>query len=130
MRRAAALVLAVLALIWAQRIGGSDVSASSGTALALGFTLLGASIVGDLLRRVHLPRLTGYLLFGLVAGPYLGNVITQPMAAQLQVISGMATAFIALIAGLTLNLERLGRSEERRVGKECRSRWSPYHYKE
>src|SRR2546430_7905071 len=22
---------------------------------------------------------------------------------------------------------RTGRSEERRVGKECRSRWSPYH---
>ena len=22
---------------------------------------------------------------------------------------------------------RLKRSEERRVGKECRSRWSPYH---
>ena len=26
-----------------------------------------------------------------------------------------------------LILERFGRSEERRVGKECRSRWSPYH---
>src|SRR6266853_6330398 len=24
-------------------------------------------------------------------------------------------------------LEGLGGSEERRVGKECRSRWSPYH---
>ena len=24
-------------------------------------------------------------------------------------------------------LEGVGRSEERRVGKECRSRWSPYH---
>ena len=23
--------------------------------------------------------------------------------------------------------EKLNRSEERRVGKECRSRWSPYH---
>ena len=23
--------------------------------------------------------------------------------------------------------ERFDRSEERRVGKECRSRWSPYH---
>src|SRR5256885_6766885 len=23
--------------------------------------------------------------------------------------------------------DRTGRSEERRVGKECRSRWSPYH---
>ena len=25
------------------------------------------------------------------------------------------------------NLDRYQRSEERRVGKECRSRWSPYH---
>src|SRR2546427_8512825 len=25
------------------------------------------------------------------------------------------------------HLATLGRSEERRVGKECRSRWSPYH---
>ena len=24
-------------------------------------------------------------------------------------------------------LQKLNRSEERRVGKECRSRWSPYH---
>ena len=24
-------------------------------------------------------------------------------------------------------LKNEGRSEERRVGKECRSRWSPYH---
>ena len=24
-------------------------------------------------------------------------------------------------------LLKVGRSEERRVGKECRSRWSPYH---
>ena len=26
-----------------------------------------------------------------------------------------------------LRLSMNGRSEERRVGKECRSRWSPYH---
>ena len=26
-----------------------------------------------------------------------------------------------------LNALTIGRSEERRVGKECRSRWSPYH---
>ena len=25
------------------------------------------------------------------------------------------------------NVDALLRSEERRVGKECRSRWSPYH---
>ena len=26
-----------------------------------------------------------------------------------------------------INTNTAGRSEERRVGKECRSRWSPYH---
>ena len=25
------------------------------------------------------------------------------------------------------HVEKIKRSEERRVGKECRSRWSPYH---
>ena len=29
-------------------------------------------------------------------------------------------------ASCALNIEK-ARSEERRVGKECRSRWSPYH---
>ena len=30
--------------------------------------------------------------------------------------------------GFNVNLNKFGvRSEERRVGKECRSRWSPYH---
>ena len=28
---------------------------------------------------------------------------------------------------LELNQKHAPRSEERRVGKECRSRWSPYH---
>ena len=31
---------------------------------------------------------------------------------------------IAILAGMLIALVR---SEERRVGKECRSRWSPYH---
>ena len=31
------------------------------------------------------------------------------------------------IAGEKADKEAVGRSEERRVGKECRSRWSPYH---
>src|SRR2546430_7918166 len=38
--------------------------------------------------------------------------------------SGVATAE-AIVSGLAPG--RFARSEERRVGKECRSRWSPYH---
>ena len=33
--------------------------------------------------------------------------------------------FLAIITISVFNYN--GRSEERRVGKECRSRWSPYH---
>src|SRR5215467_15378822 len=34
---------------------------------------------------------------------------------------------IAQATPITVCLYRTARSEERRVGKECRSRWSPYH---
>ena len=34
---------------------------------------------------------------------------------------GIQAVFTAVEAGMNF------RSEERRVGKECRSRWSPYH---
>ena len=42
------------------------------------------------------------------------------------------TPLIALMKDQVQNLKKRGikalaRSEERRVGKECRSRWSPYH---
>ena len=35
--------------------------------------------------------------------------------------------YIAGIMGMYTKNSKLPRSEERRVGKECRSRWSPYH---
>ena len=39
-------------------------------------------------------------------------------------------AHIARLDAVTngkVGIETIARSEERRVGKECRSRWSPYH---
>jgi trehalose 6-phosphate synthase len=107
--RALALLLTIGAVLWVQHVATVGDRGSAGTALALGFALLGAGIVGDVLGRFHLPRLTGYLLFGALVGPYLGNVITESMAGQLQIVTGTATTLIALIAGLTLSVDRLGR---------------------
>ncbi len=108
MTRAAALALTVLGVLWAQRIANAPTGSSAGTALVLGFTLIGAWLAGDVLKRLRVPQLTGYLVFGVLVGPYLGNVITAPMASQLAIVNGLATTLIALIAGLTLNVERLG----------------------
>ena len=54
--------------------------------------------------------------------------ITRPIATTLLTLglalAGLAAYFVLPVARLP---NVLCRSEERRVGKECRSRWSPYH---
>ena len=39
----------------------------------------------------------------------------------------MQNAWLLLGLIVLVDIFLTGRSEERRVGKECRSRWSPYH---
>ena len=52
----------------------------------------------------------------------LQNDINEPAINT----TGISTNSFAKISGLDWP-ELSSRSEERRVGKECRSRWSPYH---
>ena len=42
-------------------------------------------------------------------------------------IGQKAPDFEAVTTCVNISLNDYKRSEERRVGKECRSRWSPYH---
>ena len=53
---------------------------------------------------------------------------TEPLAGRTRafVIGGEALSYEAL-AAWRAHAPDTRRSEERRVGKECRSRWSPYH---
>jgi Kef-type K+ transport system membrane component KefB len=106
MRRALALAL-LLGTAWMVRAAAGDDVGLRGTALALGFALIAAALAGDLFERIRLPRITGYLIFGMLCGPYVFNIITRSMARELQIINGLAIALIAFIAGLELNLTRL-----------------------
>ena len=103
-----ALLLAVAAMISVRELRDQAAVGTAATALALGFALMGAYLTGETLRRFQIPRVTGYLVFGVAVGPSFGNLITESMAAQLQIVTGVATTLIALIAGLTLSVERLG----------------------
>src|SRR5687767_15779070 len=48
-----------------------------------------------------------------------GNTVQKP-----ELIRGLSRATSLVEGSVELAMKR---SEERRVGKECRSRWSPYH---
>ena len=51
----------------------------------------------------------------------------QPLNLLRLVIEPAVYLRVADKPPVTQRLQRARRSEERRVGKECRSRWSPYH---
>lgn len=103
MRRALALTIVVTTALLVRRVPVAGVGARS-IGLAAGFALLAAVLAGDLIARLHLPRVTGYLLFGLVAGPSVSNLISRPMARELRLIDGVAVALIAMMAGLEMNV--------------------------
>ena len=80
---------------------------------------------GTLMKRKFWP-LAIALLVGLTAGmTYFGIIrpkqVAQPKTETLVSQSDVTIAVVNEDQGYVL------RSEERRVGKECRSRWSPYH---
>ena len=58
---------------------------------------------------------------------------TRPLVIRLVIFWAILTlgpllmGASVVLSGYIFTLTRLLRSEERRVGKECRSRWSPYH---
>jgi Kef-type K+ transport system membrane component KefB len=81
--------------------------------LALGFLLLAAHLGGELAKRFRLPRLTGFLLTGLVVGPAWLGLVRADEVLALRFIADGAVALIAFAAGSELTLERL---REARVG--------------
>jgi Kef-type K+ transport system membrane component KefB len=107
MRRLLALAVTITVVWFVVEGAGIVPEAPRMTALALGFSLIAAALSGSLLERFGLPRVTGYLLFGMVCGPYMLNIITRPMARELQLINGLAVVLIAFIAGLEMNIARL-----------------------
>lgn len=79
----------------------------SGAALAFGFVLLASLQMGTMFSGVRLPRLTGYLVCGFVAGPAVLNFVTRRMVDDLKLVNGVAIGLIALSAGGELNFKKL-----------------------
>ncbi len=76
-RRVGGLFFVIMAVVIVQRFAPGTAIPERSVALALGFALIAASLLGHLTELLRLPRLSGYLLFGLLCGPYLLNLITS-----------------------------------------------------
>ncbi len=80
---------------------------AAGTALACGYLLLSAFLVGSIFKSARLPRLTGYLATGIIVGPQVLSLVSEPMVSNLRIFNGIATALIALTAGVELDLRSM-----------------------
>src|SRR2546430_10577773 len=77
--------------------------------LAIGTLFALVLLISKILHVRRNPRSS--MLFRIFLGVAGAALVVLPL--------GLGASFVPAIVGL--------RSEERRVGKECRSRWSPYH---
>jgi Kef-type K+ transport system membrane component KefB len=100
------ILLAVAGLMQAARSFSADTH-FAGTELAFGFLLLAAYFTSKIFSRFGLPKLTGYLVAGVLAGPFVLGLVTKDMAISLKVVSSTATAILALEAGSELNLSKI-----------------------
>lgn len=77
-------------------------------AIALCLALIGGKIV----KKVHLPNVTGYIIIGLLAGPYCLKVIPAHIVEEMSLIPELALGFIAFSIGAEFKLSYL-----KKVGK-------------
>jgi Kef-type K+ transport system membrane component KefB len=108
--RALPVTICLGLLIWLRGSNlGIDGMGPHSTTVAVGFLLIGAFVGGKLAARVGLPRITGYLLVGVILGPYGSALLTTDMMAARSTLDGVAVSLIALTAGGELKLDWLRR---------------------
>lgn len=69
------------------------------TLLYLAILLLGGLLCGRLVKLIKLPNVTGYLIIGLLLGPFVLKVIPSDTLGHFDIISEIALSFIAFTIG-------------------------------
>lgn len=70
----------------------------------IGLMLLAGLLFGRIAKKLTLPNVTGYIIAGLVLGPYVLGIVSAETASSLSVVSEIALGFIALSIGAEFKL--------------------------
>ena len=104
------IVGAIVGLLYAARSfvpDGADAPRVGTTTLAFGFVLLVSFFAGRVVERLSVPKVTGYLVVGIVVGPHVLGLVTERMVDALLLVDGVAICLIALTAGGELSFRRM-----------------------
>ena len=110
-------LLGALAVVLAVRLApAGDSTAGASAVMALGFVLIVSFLVGDAVTLAGLPAITGYLLAGMVFGPYVFgwvdpvfSVLSRESVSALRLLDAVALGLIALTAGGELRISAVKR---------------------
>jgi len=69
--------------------------------------MLGSRLIGQFFSRYGLPYITGYLFTGILAGPFILNMMPPDASTDLRFIDELSLAVIAFVAGSELYLKEL-----------------------
>jgi Kef-type K+ transport system membrane component KefB len=106
--RALALVLVLVLMVLARfALGAGTVFDDALPTLTFGFLMLAAYLAGDVLARFRIPKITGYIVAGILLGPQVSDFVTAETVHELKLIDDLALSFIALAAGGELRLSEL-----------------------
>ena len=84
-----------------------SVSPTAQVLLAVTLLWLAGFGMSRITKLLHLPNVTGYILAGVVIGPYVLNLIPAELTGGMEFLTDVALSFIAFGVGRYLRLDRL-----------------------
>ncbi|MCB0378048.1 MAG: cation:proton antiporter [Bdellovibrionales bacterium] len=102
------IILAILfSMSFALQAFGFYTNTQDNVLLAIGFVILCAYTLSEIGNSLKLPRVTGYILTGLLLGPFALNILSGKVVDEIKMINTLAIGLIAITAGLELHFSSL-----------------------